>query len=446
MLGGGTYAARWGYSCDFGAVENKIVSCENCLDKLLKKTVIGNCTKCTNWEIVDHNSNILQYKPPVDYPKDSLYLNGDNKLYHIKLTYKKLKEEVTCVQEKFENDDWDKKTTESYLRTLCINKESIVSLINHAEKKKTKNVLTLNKEKYSQEYCEVQTQLNENPSDYEDWIVPSSWRRNMELEDHVDVIMHLVFLGIVKKVTMKIHKWGECRHQFSPLISYMTKICDSFLHLNLSWIHIIKYTGRKMGGWVSENYIGLSRIFKWEYSFIDQIAPDVEYILPITHYKTWTGKQCEEWLVAHGLEKSGSVLDKKNRVTHYMKLPDGPPKLIGPKGGSVLNVINVSKAMHYMVSFIMSDSITKTVSNEIERHIKIFLTIFNKFDCCIKRNDKKSTWIASYNFVCLLNIPQVVHQYGPVYNYWEGGGLGENYIQVAKKIIFITFMVIGNPI
>jgi len=44
------------------------------------------------------------------------------------------------------------------------------------------------------------------------------------------------------------------------------------------------------------------------------------------------------------------------------------------------------------------------------------------------------TWITSYNFVCLLNFPTMLATFGPLCNYWEGGGMGEKIIQKIKPL------------
>jgi len=37
-----------------------------------------------------------------------------------------------------------------------------------------------------------------------------------------------------------------------------------------------------------------------------------------------------------------------------------------------------------------------------------------------------------YNFICLLNIPNVIRNYGPIRNIWEGATQGEGFIRVIK--------------
>ena len=87
-----------------------------------------------------------------------------------------------------------------------------------------------------------------------------------------------------------------------------------------------------------------------------------------------------------------------------------------------------------MITHVMSYSINDNVIDEMESHIKIFLTYYEIMDSGMRYGDNinKVNLISSYNFVCLLNLPQQAHMLGPVRHYWEGGGLGENFIQVAK--------------
>ena len=42
-------------------------------------------------------------------------------------------------------------------------------------------------------------------------------------------------------------------------------------------------------------------------------------------------------------------------------------------------------------------------------------------------------WISSWDFVCLLNLPDAMRQFGPLRNLWEGSYQGEGYLQIAKK-------------
>ena len=49
-----------------------------------------------------------------------------------------------------------------------------------------------------------------------------------------------------------------------------------------------------------------------------------------------------------------------------------------------------------------------------------------------KRSDY--TWVSSYNFMCLLNLPETIDYFGPILLYYEGGPLGEKNVQTIKRL------------
>ena len=70
--------------------------------------------------------------------------------------------------------------------------------------------------------------------------------------------MHLLFLGIVKTVTVLILEWSKTRGKYTKLVAYIQKQLDDVSSFNLQWLKLIRFNGGKMAGWVSENYIALS--------------------------------------------------------------------------------------------------------------------------------------------------------------------------------------------
>lgn len=81
-----------------------------------------------------------------------------------------------------------------------------------------------------------------------------------------------------------------------------------------------------------------------------------------------------------------------------MTVENGPPPIVGPKGGSVINIINVVKSMHAMIAHIMSESIHEISIEQIKRHIKLFLTYFDIMDGGINGNEKK---LVGYHVITL---------------------------------------------
>ena len=89
-----------------------------------------------------------------------------------------------------------------------------------------------------------------------------------------------------------------------------------------------------------------------------------------------------------------------------------------------------------MIAQIMAASVTDKTIHDVDHHVKRFLNTFHKFDHGMLQQSDKPTWITSYNFICLTNIPQIMLQFGPVWNLWEGGDQGEKIIRVMKPLWF----------
>jgi hypothetical protein len=79
-------------------------------------------------------------------------------------------------------------------------------------------------------------------------------------------------------------------------------------------------------------------------------------------------------------------------------------------------------ALDEMTSSIMTTEVVpgKTVKH-MELKIKLFLTEFDLLNQQVKTAKDKPKIITSFNFMCLLNLPQLTLRFGPLRNLWEGG-------------------------
>jgi len=80
---------------------------------------------------------------------------------------------------------------------------------------------------------------------------------------------------------------------------------DSISKLCLDWCVAIPLSGMKFGGWVSENYLALARLFRWFFSTLPSLQQGPEYKDPTRPYTTWTVKEIREWLPVRGLANKG---------------------------------------------------------------------------------------------------------------------------------------------
>ena len=70
-----------------------------------------------------------------------------------------------------------------------------------------------------------------------------------------------------------------------------------------------------------------------------------------------------------------------------------------------------------------------------KHHIKLFLSVFDWFDGKVRKSKDKPMWLILYNFVCLLNMPEVMNEFVLLSNLWEGGGQGEKVLCNVKPIM-----------
>ena len=129
-----------------------------------------------------------------------------------------------------------------------------------------------------------------------------------------------------------------------------------------------------------------------------------------------------DWLRSRGLRK----LSKLNAAEEL-----GVP-LVGPRGGAVEQLQAMVVALTAMLAQLMDRTVTEESILEAERRIKIFLTLFHRVDQRLKKEKDDPAWVSSYNFSCLLNLPGMMREFGPLRNLWEGGCRGEGILTYVK--------------
>jgi hypothetical protein len=127
-------------------------------------------------------------------------------------------------------------------------------------------------------------------------------------------------------------------------------------------------------------------------------------------------------LEARGLDKKVLVQELRERVVAmYIMQEGGLPPVLTPRGGPVTNVQLMICSFNAMVCRLMSSSVTQSHIKDVERHIHIILNCFEVFDMELRVTKETPTWTTSYNFLCLLNLPDMLQKFGPLQIYGKGG-------------------------
>lgn len=141
-LGNGTFAARWGYTADILALQNKLPSCKDCAYSLSNtEKERKNCVVCLNWNFDDTpNPKLLETVPPKDYPADATLPSASTEvgsesvtlLRPLKLSFNLLKDSLKTAHDKMVSAEWTQQEAKEFLRTRCFDGDTIQKVIRNA--------------------------------------------------------------------------------------------------------------------------------------------------------------------------------------------------------------------------------------------------------------------------------------------------------------------------
>jgi hypothetical protein len=134
------------------------------------------------------------------------------------------------------------------------------------------------------------------------WKFPSLWDRGVDLQQHIDVAMHLIFLGVVKTCIQMVQEWRTMRGKHSAFLRYFQGVLEPIQRMGIDWRLCLPYKQGKLGGWVSENYLGAARLLTWLYSGIENVASDPQLEPPLWQQKDWMKVHNYGWLSIRGLD------------------------------------------------------------------------------------------------------------------------------------------------
>ncbi len=430
MLGSGKYSARWGYSGNLTNVVSNIPTCTECLERLqhIGTTELPYCPMCTNWYTCSDHL-LLRSDPPQNYPRDAL--THGQQLSPFQLTYSILQEAVTMAHNQLTRSTWTTEQAKMYLWVRGVNNEAVAKVTEHALNERIYAYAEMHQEDMPRQYHYLKLHKERFPQKYQKWAYPATWTRQVDLDQHIDVPMHLLFLGVTKTTIKRIMEWTKYKNKHNSFLRMTNGVLESVTKLHIDWCVTIALNGVKFGGWVSENYLAMARLSRWYFSTLPHLRSGPEYTDPETPYTTWSVKELRDWLRVRSLPTTGKKSDLVHKVGGLLSSPPIPP-ILPPKGGAVDDILTLTKALSVAIGNIMQRTVTPSVITRTTHYIKRFLSAYHDVDRALIKENEKPGWLTSYNFLCLLNIPDLMRQYGPIPNLWEGGYDGERYSQELK--------------
>jgi hypothetical protein len=446
LSGGNSIAhGRFGITLDCRQKQTVIRSCDMCSNSIASEVDdvverrsiamyewrIGSCDTCTAW-MYNLHSNLLFYCPDKDYPEFRTSPNG--KIKPKIITRSMLELSITHVHNGIGRGILNNAKSKSILKYSGWNSASQDLIIECANNCKQLKHINNNKESDPEAYAIMQEEVRDDPTKYKMYTLPSAWYHLIDLSTHVDVPMHLLMLGIVKSVMLRIGIWLRFRSQKTLFIGMAKTKLLTIKTMNIEWCKILEYpVTDKFGGWVSENFLAMTRLSNWFYSLLYYLPDALTYFDPVTPHEKWTKKENERWLEARGLSKDGKAGDLRNRVAKYFAENKVPP-IIVKNDCTKSHILEMIGSMSLMIHMIMTYDAEKYTVSDFEATIRLFLIKYDVVDTGLSDKDIPS-WISQYNFLCLLNLPDTIRNYGHVRNLWEGGTNGEGYLKRVKNVL-----------
>ena len=430
--GNSQYTTRWGYSSHVKVLQKNLRPCMDCFDsclghvEYLHHDMTTNCKKCLNWNF-DNNKELTKYPVPNDYPDGSTYLKIQ------KLSFPEMIAACELAETKYIKKEWTANQVTTYLSYKGIKPTLITKILDHGDLivntylvkssvTPSFKCLSINSMNECLDICPLQ--------------LPAVWYKPYEMNKWIDAPMHLLFLGVVKKTNSVIEKWATLFNKHKKLMKTFGLMLPFIYNMKLEWCKILPLCpNMTFGGFVSENWAAVGRLFCWMYQTIPIVLTneEVDTKSPDKPLKNWTGAEMRKWLVLHGLKRSGNVSELRQRISPYIENEDTIPEVISKYRCPPEVIRNTIVAMVQMISRLMQQKCSPPSIEEARAYIHLYLSFLTGWTQFLIPSHKKPLWLSSYSMLNLLNLPEVMEAHGPLRNFWEGSTMGEGILKRVKE-------------
>ena len=320
---------------------------------------------------------MLDTFPPVNYPMSELK-TPEWKLRPHKISFRDLAEVSRMVHFKIVSGEWTSKEATSILDSYGINSYASTKIIDNAER--SFSYLCLEKSSDNPSGFQSLVQLKKHqPSLFEVWNGCAIWKSPVDIDHVIDVIMHLLFLGVVKEQRNVIKQWMSVTRRMKGFNNFQknTVILKSIENLNLCWCKVVSTESGTSTGWISENYLGFCRIIKWYYHSLLYYQQDKPYTDPDSPVETWLKEQCIQYLKMRGQGYTGSRDDLRKEIISLQSKVGGPPPIITYSGCSVFELHCCITSLLAMVSIAMTKEVKRTTVSSLDHSVKTYLSFFH---------------------------------------------------------------------
>ena len=436
------YGKALGITGVWKSVYHNIPSCDACLGVLLhQKRVVKNCAVCLNWDVL-RDSEMTRFPVHKDYPKT----NADDPALakFRKVDCPEIRQAVAKARLHTFSGEWKANQATEYLKSHGLNTETAKGVSNSA----TWMGLWARRHGLDPDSVNILEECRrKHPEYFEEYVLPPFLTSGLSMDQVIPVLMHLLFLGLVKTLHGLIEDWLAKEEKSASFTAMSKGILEELSCLKIDWCKPQPFSKNDKGhgiggtGWMAEDFLSYSRIMNWLYQPLDKIGV-VPAMEQFPDYNTddlncWTKAQCEKWLKLHKKNAGGDANVVKARVRHYHTRAEGPPKFV-PNKPTAKQTQKLIQSLIAIVTRLMARVIDNEFIDETHCHILIFLSFFHRWDAEMQFGkcgyvDPKAIpgWLSKNNFLDLPFVCEYMRRFGPLVQFWDGRH--EKFITYMRK-------------
>lgn len=407
----------------------------------------------------------------------------------IVITYGSLIKVVKLTHKMLEDGKWTKAEALCHLKENAINAKYSGKIVLQGLNCWKYKLAFRKRNEFWEEWQKIEKEQLDNPSKYCMASLPSMWLRGLPLSLFIDTPMHLLFLGIAKSIFEYVGEWSKKCNRQSAFVAIAKSLLKQLEELKLDWLTFNVETFDSWGGWVSEKFQSLSRVALWVYGPLLQMDDVPPFVNPSSPVDDWKLEEYKKWMEVRGLPVDGFSRDiLKENVKSYLLLPyEDQPKFLPPKYGNASTVLEVIRTMVLMMTTFLQPVIEgQSHADILSLRVRMFLNAVDVFENPMrddrdlkkarvtkarreaaaekkaeqdkvrqeavrkaggkvrepnnkkkesseKMKDSQPLWLGRHNFMSLLNLPEIIREFGSPRIYYEGKYLGEKYVQNIKN-------------
>ena len=277
------YGAKFGHSCHFKDIANKLPSCEDCMQKLSMSIDVESCSKYLNWNVMN-----------AECSKECIENNGGMAKRPCKLSLNIQKILSKSMFDKIIEGKVNKQTAMKMLKPLNFSGDATNLIVDAAFSERER----LNGDQNSPSY--------QRP----EFVAQS--RDNLDFHKATSCPMHLLFLGVTNSAIGLVLLLANVFDVDKVVLQCVMNNMEQLLAAGIDFGPNAMLRDEKTSGWIASDYLRLSKVMPWVFKDMDNIMKLM--FQENEDIDKHTSKMCRNYLMLHNQVTPETLKEKRASV------------------------------------------------------------------------------------------------------------------------------------